>query len=366
MRMERMKKFFLVAGILILCCVSAAALADVTVCFDLNGGKAGITSLKLQPDAYGKVSFRIPSEKPVRSGYNFIGWYCNGLEMEYGLCRPGETITWSLKKGTITYTAQWENVNHQSSCPYLMAWAGDYGKQMDIIQADFKCIAGVPHTYYAVHCWYDETPASGYAGFQILDDGRRIVIMSMWDSGNLKPTIEYAPFSLVAQAFSGEGPGVQVLSEYNWDIQKWYTMRIQARTTGNKTVYEQWIRPEDGAWEKIAAISFPMAGCAFNSNCTFLEDFWPFSNQRRSMQVKNMTGRLAAGGKWLKNTRFNISNYEDNLMEKYNVPYNCKAEAANAYALYMQIGGSGYEKVITVPKMVTVKKCDITDPRMLN
>lgn len=366
MRRNRMWKIVPAIVILILCCVSAAALADVTVRFDLNGGKAGFTNLKLKPDENGAVYFNLPDEKPVRPGYNFIGWYCKGLEKEYALCTPGQSIAWSMKKGTITYQAQWENQNHQTSCPYLMAWAGDYKKQMDIIQADFKCIEGAPHTYYAVHCWFDETPVRGYAGFQILNDGRHVVIMSMWDSGDLKPSIEYSPLSPTAHAFSGEGTGMQVLSEYYWDIQKWYTMRIQARTSGNKTIYEQWIRPENGSWEKIAAISFPMAGCGFNANCTFLEDFAPFSNQRRSMQLRNMSGRLTAGGKWLQNRRFSISNCEDNRLETDNVPYNCKAETANAYSLYMQIGGSGYEKVIRVPKTVRVNKCDITDPRMLD
>ena len=358
-----MKYLVFAVLVLALCCVTAAACAEVTVKFDVNGGSTKYQSLKLEPDAYGTVRFRLPETAPVRSGYRFIGWYCKGLEMEYGLCAPGESIAFGITKGTLTYVAQWENNRHQESCPYLMAWTTELPVKSDIIQVDFKCIQEARATYYAVLNWYD---MNGYAGFQILEDGRHVVIMSMWDNGSVKPTIEYAPYAFKAQAFDGEGTGKQVLSTYDWSKLRWYTMRIQARTSGSKTVYEQWIRPEDGSWTKICAISYPQRNCGFKSVCAFLEDFYPFTNLRRSMQLRNMSGRAADTGKWKGNKRYTISNYEDNRLQTYNVNYNCKAEPANSAALYMQIGGGGYEKVITVPKDVKLKTCEILDQYMLD
>lgn len=359
-----MKRFLLIVGILILCCIAVTACADVVVRFDMQKGSPSFSSLKLQPDGRGVVYFNLPGETPVREGYNFIGWYCKGLEMEYGLCKPGQSIAFQISKGTLTYVAQWENKNHQSSCPYLMAWTHNFPGQADIMQVDFKCIQDANHTYFAVHSWCAGKPGDGYAGFQTLNDGSHVVIMSLWDIGSMRPTIEYAPYSLKAQDFGGEGTGKQVISDYKWSEQCWYTMRIQARTSGNKTIYEQWIRPENGSWDKICAVSFPMAGCGFNCNCAFLEDFGPFSNQRRSMQLRNASLRVARTGKWQAIKVFDISNYESNLMTQYNVRYNCKADAANISALYMQIGGGGYENVIKVPKKVTLKKCEIIDQYM--
>ena len=143
-------------------------------------------------------------------------------------------------------------------------------------------------------------------------------------------------------------------------------MRIQARTTGGKTVYEQWICPENGTWTKICAVSVPRCGCGFNYVCSFLEDFYPFTNLRRSMQLRNMSARMGATGKWVENKRFSISNYDDNRLKQYNVNYNCKAERASSAALFMQVGGGGYEPVIQVPKDVELLTCEIRDRYMLD
>ena len=363
---NRRIRLLIAAGLIVLlCCAAAAAGADVTVRFDLQGGSAAVSTLKLKPDEGGVVHFSLPAETPTRAGYRFIGWYCKGLEMEYGLDEAGKSIAFQISKGTLTYVAQWENNNHQTSCPYLMAWAGDYPQQADILQVDFKCIQDAPTTYYAVHSWTDGKPGSGYAGFQTVGEGEHVVILSIWDNGALKPSVEYAPYIRGSEDFGGEGTGKHVISNYDWQSQRWYTMRIQAVTKGSKTVYEQWIRPENGAWEKISAISFPKAGCGFGCECAFLEDFAPFDNLRRSMQLRNASARMAATGKWKTNRRYSISNYEDNNQLKYNVNYNCKAEAANQSALYMQIGGSGYEKCIRVPKDVHLKKSEVIDPYLL-
>lgn len=246
-----------------------------------------------------------------------------------------------------------------------MAWAKDYSDETDIIQIDFRCVEEAPHTYYAVHCWNNVYPGSGYAGFQILDDGTHVLILSLWDVGEQHPAIEYSPFSRKSGDFGGEGTGKQVISLYPWSKGIWYTMQIQAITSGNKTVYEQWIRPENGDWEKIAAISFPEAGLGFSENVAFLEDFFPFSNQRRSMQLRNASGRLASTGEWVQNKTYSISNYENQMLITANVPYDCKAEPAGADALYMEIGGSGFETVIRLPKTIVLEKCETTHPRML-
>ena len=190
--------------------------------------------------------------------------------------------------------------------------------------------------------------------------------MSIWDNGALKPTIEYSPYIRGNEDFGGEGTGKHVVSNYDWSNLCWYTMRIQARSTGRGTVYEQWIRPENGSWEKICAISLPKADCGFVGIGTFLEDFYPFSNMRRSMQIRNAAARSASTGEWQANKQYNITNYDDQHFNKMDVNYNCKAEAASDSALYMQSGGSGYENVIQIPKTIQLKKCEIIDRFILD
>ena len=357
-----MKKRFLLMAVLGLCLWMAAAHAEVTVRFDTQGGSGNFINLNLKPDEYQTVRFKIPATRPTRPGYMFIGWYCKGLEMEYGLCQPGDSVAFGMTEGELTYTAQWENNRHPNSCPYLMAWTGDYPAKADVIQVDFKCVEEAPSTYYCVHCWYD---MSGYTGFQVLEDGSHVVIFSMWDQAGLKPVIEYSPYARKRGDFGGEGTGKQIISNYPWEKQKWYTVRIQARTVGSKTVFEQWIRPEDGEWKKIGVISIPRPNCGMNSDMAFLEDFYPFSNRRSAMQLRNASARMAATGRWVKNQRYTINNCNNNTLTVDNVNYDCKAEAAGGSALYMQIGGSGYEPVITVPKDIRLRQCEITDPKIL-
>lgn len=358
-----MKALLILFALLLLCFGAKTACAEVTVVFDTNGGTTEYAPLRLAPNENDVVYFHLPDEAPVRPGYSFIGWYCQGLEMAYGLCKPGESIAFSAGGGTITYVAQWQNNDHQASCPYLMAWTCDDNDQADIIQVEFQCIEEAPATYYAVHNWFG---AAGYAGFQIFADGTHALIMSIWDLDGLRPTIEYyAPNVIEASPFDGEGTGMHVLTKYDWTKLRWYTMRIQARTVGNKTCYEQWIRPEGGEWEKICVISLPKAGLGFQGDVAFLEDFSRVSNVRRAMQLRNSSCRLAATGVWKKNLRFTISNYEDNYLKTYCVNYNCKAEPASDNALYLHSGGGGYEPVIELPKDVQLNQGEIVDPFLL-
>ena len=269
------------------------------------------------------------------------------------------TVTGKNKKNYKCKVTVKEKAKEPKTCPYLLAWVHNDTELSDIIQVDFKCTKEAVHSYYAVHSWFDEM---GYAGFQIMEDGSHILIMSIWDNGDLKPTIEYAPYSRDADKFDGEGTGNHVLSDYDWTANKWYTMRIQAVTSGDKTIYEQWIRPEDGSWEKICAISYPQAGRGFTNNAPFLEDFYPFSNERRSMELRNMSSRNAETGEWSTKLSYYIENYADNTLQKENVNYDCKAEAKNDSTLYMEIGGRGYEKVTEMPKYVYLKKGEIVEP----
>jgi len=352
-----MKKKLLFIFALFLIFPAAVALADATICFDGNGGSGVPGSIFVSPDASGVVRFSLPTEVPSRSGYNFIGWNCKGLEYEYPLDPPGKSIAFSQKSGTITYVAQWKPINGSESCPYLIAQMQDLRGDYDALQIDFKCVQDANYTYWAVHCWDDDNFGMGYAGFQHTEDGY-VLILSVWDVDDIRPSIEYSPYAIGGEDFDGEGTGKHIISQYAWEPMRWYTMRIQAVTDGNKTIYEQWLCPEGGTWQKIAAISIPKPNCGFIYNMAFLEDFWPYSNDRRSCQLKNACARERNTQKWKMNYSYDIYNYDDQRFRELNVQYNCVAEQCSDAAIFLQTGGSDATRSITLPKTIKVSRCE--------
>lgn len=183
------------------------------------------------------------------------------------------------------------------AAPYMVAQIlPASGVHYDIVEGQWKCTDACEASYYCVHNWYSASgqftgiaDGSGYAGFQYKDHSTW-TIFSLWDTAHGKPSPEYAPPGSVARPFSGEGTGFQILAPYPWQKGKWYTMRIQARTSGSKTIYEQWIRAESNNWYKLAAISFPKPGLGFSWDCFFLED-WIGNNLLRSCQLRSYYAR---------------------------------------------------------------------------
>ena len=71
-----------------------------TVGFDANGGTCSVMSMDVTYDSY----CELPT--PIRSGYTFSGWYCNGVKYTSGTCKIA---------GDITLVAQWNVVDYSIS-----------------------------------------------------------------------------------------------------------------------------------------------------------------------------------------------------------------------------------------------------------
>ena len=240
--------------------------------------------------------------------------------------------------------------NPAKGAPYMVAQVlAPTGVRYDLVEGQWLCTDAAEATYYCLHSWYTAASGftgiadgSGYAGFQVLN-GKPWAILSLWSTEHGKPTIEYAPAGSVAEPFGGEGAGLHVLTPYPWRTGQWYVMRVQARTVGARTCYELWVHPEGGAWQKLAAISFPRPGLGFLWDCFFLED-WVGNDCLRSCRLR---GYYARKGRWSWHSldRFVISNHRGAAR---NVLEDCGFGQSGKDAVWISSGG-GYS--LSLPAM---------------
>lgn len=251
---------------------------------------------------------------------------------------------------------------HPRSAPCLSAtlYRPD-GALYDAVEGQWRCVQRADNTCYCLHNWYSGAdgyagivPGSGYAGFQFCR-GKGIAILSLWNTDRGRPAVEYAKSGAVVEPFGGEGSGVHVLTDYPWRIGVWYTMRIQARTVGRRTVYEQWVKAADGGWEKLAAIAYPAPKLGFSWDCFFLED-WLGGNAMRGCQLRGYYARRALFGRWRSLDGYEISNH---LPENgaQNVRFDCDFKSLNADAVYLRSGGDGFNATApALPATLRVKQ----------
>ena len=220
----------------------------------------------------------------------------------------------------------------------------------DAISVDWYCEMDAPNTYWAVHNW-----DGGYAGFQNLEE-KHIVIMSLWNLPNgISPTIEYA-LSGRSGDFGGEGTGKQVITDYEWEEDKWCSMCIEMKIESNKTVYTQYVKEENGDWVKTAAISYPIVRDAFVGSSVFQEDFG-FNNLMRSCRLDNAGGRIQHSGLWETWNNCTISNSyfpTETATWEYGVEENVNFDCGWGESGYVWIraGGEGFErKMLEIPAM---------------
>lgn len=237
----------------------------------------------------------------------------------------------------------------------------DSTENFDAVEIDWYCEKDADCTYWAVHNW-----DSGYAGFQN-KDGNHVLLLSLWDlADGTKPEIEYVSDGKNG-TFGGEGTGKQIFTNYNWKVGRWYSMRVQIDKENNKVIFSQWIKEEQGTWEKTAAISYPRTKEYFNRISVFQEDF-AFNNKMRSCRLKNARGRNVNSGKWKSLRECKITNSyfptDESTWEygvRENVSYDCDWGATDSY-VWIQSGGQDFtSNGKTIPCKFTINEGNITD-----
>ncbi|WP_082761186.1 putative mucin/carbohydrate-binding domain-containing protein [Clostridium sp. ATCC 25772] len=174
-------------------------------------------------------------------------------------------------------------------------------KPSDIITNDWSAIKNPPYTYWAVHNWNAGGEAGGYAGFQQRAD-RRTAHFAIWDPVSVRQPIEaeYLSPNSTSSRFGGEGEGMKVETNYNWQPNNWYKMTMRNWQEDGHTKFGQWIRDESTKqWKQIAILDFPVANVNFNwGTGMFQEDWAGNGHQEREARLKNFYSRNVSDSLW--------------------------------------------------------------------
>ena len=176
------------------------------------------------------------------------------------------------------------------------------------------------------------TNAGFYGGFQYLEDGRRAIIMTVWDvfckdaQGNQKvfrATPLYADgdarIKSESAENSGEGDFQQFIIDYPWEARHPYRVLVQLgknEATGNATATMQVCDLTSQEWKKLVTwdLGYPSEYIKTDDLTGFLENYLvQYSGDVRSANFSNIRGRSAQSGEWMAadSVKFTVNNSED-------------------------------------------------------
>ena len=154
---------------------------------------------------------------------------------------------------------------------------------------------------------------TGYFGFQVLEDGTKAVIMTLWnafcedENGNvtqLKASVLY-PENVGGREFTpennGEGSFVQCIYAYDWEVGKDYRFVLEQATGDSGTErFTLWLmEPEGETRTELFCFDSGLEDIWIKSTCGFVENFvpetapWP-----RTMEFWNARARMRDSGEW--------------------------------------------------------------------
>jgi hypothetical protein len=133
-------------------------------------------------------------------------------------------------------------------------------------------------TYFMV-CGWDK----GYFGIQELGNGQKLLIFSVWDSGQNDPKavkedqrvkLVYKDKKVRIGRFGGEGTGGQSFFDYDWKAGQTYRFLVTARPTGQRTAYAGYFYvPDEKSWKHLVTFSTITSGKYLSGYYSFVEDF---------------------------------------------------------------------------------------------
>ncbi len=133
---------------------------------------------------------------------------------------------------------------------------------------------------YVMVCGWD----SGYFGMQELDDGKKVILFSVWDPNEQddpdsvpeeKRVLTLQKDSQVRVGrFGGEGTGGQSFFDYDWKNGETYKFAVTARKAGLRSEYSGFFFvPEKNEWKQLVMFSTPNGGKLLRGQYSFVEDF---------------------------------------------------------------------------------------------
>lgn len=185
-------------------------------------------------------------------------------------------------------------------------------------------VSRMEETYDRV--WSDYgTTISGYFGFQVLEDGEKVVIMSLWDAfckdkaGNvtlIKPTVLYPKDAQITEhspETNGEGSFVQCIRPFEWETGRVYRFLLEQQTSeqGTELFILSLIDPESKNQTELFRFDSGMTGVWMDWIGGFVENFVPAAaGSPRSLEFWNMRELTRSSGTWknVKTVDFAINN----------------------------------------------------------
>ena len=172
----------------------------------------------------------------------------------------------------------------------------------------------------------DYSGVAGYGGFQVLDDGTKLAIMSIWytycedASGNvtkITPKVVYPASPLKYQEFGGEGQGMQCMVRYEWQANTPYRVLFQqsvSEETGN-CLLSMWVCDlSTMAWQKLIEYDMGCQNTWMNRAVTFLENYViSTASEYRDVRLSNFRVRNRDTGEW-------VSAYSAKMHQSYDHP----------------------------------------------
>lgn len=165
-------------------------------------------------------------------------------------------------------------------------------------------------TYFMV-CGFSR----GYCGIQELDNGKKVILFSVWDPGDQDDPRRVDPdqrVQVLAQGegvrvgrFGGEGTGGQSFYDFDWKLDQTYRFLITAELRDQRTAYAAYADLGRQKWQHLATFSTPAKGELLSGYYSFVEDFrrdGKSYHQARSARFGNGWVR-AKDGQWAALTR---------------------------------------------------------------
>lgn len=219
---------------------------------------------------------------------------------------------------------------------------------------DFKADAQPRGTYLSVCNWdmdlselrsrysdvhRDYEGVAAYAGFQVLDDGSRVAIMSVWDTyitdssgadSIIHAVRTYPDTYRVSKPFEGEGSGIQTIVDYDWKQGQPYRALIQCDLTASGTCELSFyvMALQTGHWDKLIAYDLGFGNTCMTDACAFLEDYLvEEASEVRTMELWNFRAR-EGGGSW-------VPAYSATMEQNYEYPgsYNYGSDGSVFWAI---------------------------------
>jgi hypothetical protein len=154
-------------------------------------------------------------------------------------------------------------------------------------------------TYFMV-CGFD----LGYFGLQEVENGKKLVLFSVWDPGNQadpnlvekdkRMKLLYQGEGVRVGRFGNEGTGGQSFFDYDWKVGKTYRFFVTARPAGDRTEFASYFYlPERKAWKHLVTFSTISQGRGLRGYYSFIEDF------RRNRVSATEARRARFGNGWI-------------------------------------------------------------------